>query len=167
MKWSKVFELNGWLSLKTLDSPPEAIGDDIVRLDEGMYALALPYNERLESSDPASPYLGEVLWAPTDGAARRVLSMDVESDDPISSMAPPADLAQHLLGNSHGELKANARRVGIQLSERASYRIAGDGAFVYKALEAGNITYFFRKRRSDAKEKPFAISIRLPSARTR
>jgi hypothetical protein len=167
MKWSQVLELSGWLSLKALANSPEAMGDDIVKLHDDMYALTLPYNEHLEISDPANPHAGAVLWAPTDGAARRALAMDVESDHPVSSMSPPDDLAAHLLGSSYGEIKANAMRTGTQMNERASYRIARDGRFVYKAVEAGNVTYFFRKRRGDLKEKPFAISIALPSARTR
>ena len=167
MNWSQVFALKGWLSLRTLSTPPQRLDADVVKLGDNMYAPAVPYNELLDTEDPGVPYAGLVLWASSDGAARRALEMDIESDDQVEGVLPPADLAVHLHGNTYGEIKARAALARAEPNEHAAYRIARDGAFVHKSVDVNNVTYYFRGRRAKSKERPFAIAIRLPSARAR
>jgi hypothetical protein len=161
MDWLNILRNNGWLSLKTVDPPPRPIGQDVVRLGEGMYAYSVPHNQALDHSDPGVPYAGLVVWAPNDGAALRALTMTFEGDDPNVRQAPPAELSQYLHGATYGEILQTAQRMHLGPFEWASYRIASDGLFVRKAMCVGNITYFFRELRADVNEAPFAVGISL------
>lgn len=164
MDWKDICDLTHWLSLKSITPAPEELDEDIVKLGEGMYARPVPYNENLDRSDPGCPFAGYVLWAPSDGAARRAMSLDIEAYDQPTELAPPPLLTKY--GATYGEIKDVGKQSGTRLFfESATYRIARDGLFVYSHLYVDNLEFYFRLRRASRKERPFAVAVHFPSPR--
>lgn len=167
MEWKKLKEIPAWVPISALPEQPVHLHDVLFRLAPTQYLICPPYNEHFERVPGIGGFLGSLLWAPNDGAARRAALMDIEADSaekrPKVEPPPPLDLLLPGGPTAYGAILAEvkAERYGRHL-ESASYRVAKDGAFVHRSISAGAFTFFFRNRKDDDNDPCYAIEY-LPS----
>ena len=167
MEWKKLKELPAWMPLSGLPQQPHHLEDVLFRLAPTQYLVCPPYNERFERVPGTAGFLGSLLWAPNDGAARRAALMDIEADSPDTrpQVEPAPDLELLLAGapTAYGTILAEAKtgRYGRYL-ESASYRVAKDGAFVHRSISVVPFTFYFRNRADDAGDPCYAIEYLPP-----
>lgn len=103
-------------------------------------------------------HVTQILWAQSDGAARRIWERSIESD--VSSNAElPLQLSIGVSKPTYANLlKALSTRFPEKTIESASYRIATDGKFVFKTIAADNFEYYFRSSNDNPFELPFGAS---------
>jgi hypothetical protein len=161
MSWKYLKALRCWTPLSEMTDSATPLGNGLYGIGQGQYLIAVPHNERMER-DEKGPFVTGLLWAETDGAAKRAKQMEVEADDSRHTSSPPADL---LPGNarSYGEIIAALKRQGQSFQEYAEYRVATDGAFVHRTVETGLYSFFFRKVEHDDLDPCYAIQYTLPS----
>ena len=161
MDWARLKELPAWLPTTELPEPPVHLKDRLFRVAGTQYLICPPHNERFERVPSIPGFVGYLLWASHDGAARRAALMEVEADTsdarPDFEIPPPELL---LPGNSatYGAVLREAKtgRHGRCL-ESASYRVGTDGAFVHRSIGVGPYTFFFRNRKDDPSDPCYAI----------
>ncbi|MFO0549815.1 MAG: hypothetical protein U0271_15590 [Polyangiaceae bacterium] len=159
MNWQAMLEQQGHLSLE--DRQFTMLTEDIAKLEDNAYAI--PRAPRTSSQKREGTLVtGVVAWASSDGAARRALSREIEADDPSVTLNTPREL--DVFGRTHAEIVAKAEHAGKAVNEYATYRIAGDGAFVSKCVTVQNVTFHFRSNRRKPSERPFAIVVQFRSA---
>lgn len=143
--------------IRALAPHPTAIGPELYRIADEVYALAFPdRSEGTLQGEP--PFVSILYWAASDGAARRAAIRDVDSDDGAVS-PPPAALWGEAGAPDYRSLRAYGRasRPGGIL-ERASYRM--DGRFIHGVLDLGATEYYFREPEIDDGAVPYAIALR-------
>lgn len=158
--WGLLKGIRCWRPIAEVAPSPEPLGDRLFRLGPQQYVVAVPYNQRFERTEE-SPFATIAFWAPTDGAAKRAILMQIEDDEQSEADAPVEMLlpgAPTTYGDIERELKTG--RHGTY-QQTASYRIAKDGAFVDRQIIAGPYTFHFRSREDDPSERPYAIQYRL------
>lgn len=96
-----------------------------------------------------------VLWAPSRGAARRALFLDVEGDDGAIGR-PPQEMLVGANAISYEAIIAEARANGLEVLAAADYRAATDGRFVQRVLRCSPWAFYFRSR-SGKGECPYAV----------
>jgi hypothetical protein len=167
MDWSELKEIPAWLPINALPEQPVHLDGVLFRLAPSQYLICPPYNERFERVSGIAAFLGALLWAPNDGAARRAALMDIEADSPgirpVAESLPPRELlpssGSTKYGAILGELRAASSR---RYLETASYRVATDGAFIHRTISSVPYTFFFRNRKDDDSDPCYAIEY-LPS----
>jgi hypothetical protein len=154
LNWTRLRTIPQGILLSSLGLESSFLGSKLYRLAPAKYCLA-------ELEDGGEATLISLLWASSDGAAKRVYLNDIESDDSSISM-PPQELLPLSSALSYGEileaLKASDAR---GLMEHASYRIMSDGAFIHKAIESETTSYYFRSPELIEQEWPYAILWKL------
>jgi hypothetical protein len=144
--------------LSSLGFPVTVIDEFIVQVDSGMFLLLTKRGADL--SVLPEPAVHSVAWAPSVGALRRVVKMDIESDDGIVLDAPPF-LSFDAPAN-YGKLQAECKaRWPSSTLETASYRIATDGKFICRNIETPAASFHFRSPTHDNHEVPFVIKRKL------
>lgn len=151
--WDRLLQLPGWTPLREVPNPV-LIAPTLYRLSEGAYVLAQDYNRALED-DPGAPFVTELLWASSDGAARRAAMDDIDADDGASSVPPPS-----LWHKGNAPSYASVLREAGKQAEYATYRL--DDRFVHKVVDLGGSRFFFRSLQFDEEERPYAIAFQLP-----
>ena len=160
LNWNRLKELRCWTPLVQVSPSAERLGDGLFRLDPTQYVIAVPYNEQFERTDRA-PFVTILLWAETDGAAKRAKLMDIEADEK-SHVTPPAELLLPGQSVAYGDIVKELRRGQHgTYQETASYRIAKDGAFVDRNIATPILSFHFRKREDDPTDRCYAIQYRL------
>ena len=102
------------------------LGGDLYKTSTGQYCI-------VETPDGSEePKLVSILWATSDGAARRVYSDEIESDD-LQTALPPRELLPLGADCSYVQIVKSLKASGARgISESASYRIMTDGLFIHK-----------------------------------
>lgn len=157
--WNRLTELRSWTPLTEVSSAAERVGDLLFRVGPMQYVIAVPYNERFERTENA-PFVTILLWAPTDGAAKRAKLMEIEADD-LAVSPPPEVLLPKSASSTYGSIVQTLRKGGSPVEEWADYRVAKDGAFVHRTLSAPPHAFHFRSREEDQGEPCYAINYRL------
>lgn len=153
-----------WVPLRHVVSCAEPVGRNLFRIAPCQYLVALPSNERFEVT-PDAPLVTALLWAPTDGAARRVLLFEVEADE-LADAEPPPELLPAGHSRTYGRILDHVRGTGEgMVIESATYRIARDGAFVQRNILTRQVEFHFRKRHG-AHDRCYAITYRLSRPRS-
>lgn len=139
------------------------LSSSIYRLGGGMYLNISPFRPGSLEKDPSGPFVTGIVLAAGDGAVRRALLMDIESDDG-ETMSVPVDFLPSggVVAATYGEilhgLKSNKPKV---CQETAAYRIATDGRFIHRLIETERYSFFFRSPEHNDSEAPYAIMRKL------
>lgn len=153
MTWNDVFSIKAWSSLKSEAAQYYEIGDGLYCVEENIFFMTQPYNERFEEGLPDTPFVTAAYWAASVEAIRHCVLQELETFDGASTL-PPEEL---LLGSrgSYQEL-----RVMDGASEVATYR-SMDGALVNKSISVGKFCYFFMGSEINPCQTPYAVEVAL------
>jgi hypothetical protein len=144
--------------LSSLGFTVTVIDKFIAQIDTNLFLLLTKYGTNL--SVLPEPVIHSVAWAVSVGALRRVVHMEVESDEGIIA-SPPSSL---VFGGSpaYGQIQRECQvRWPSSNLETASYRIASDGKFVCRYIETPAASFHFRSPIYDNNEFPFLVKRRL------
>lgn len=154
-KWTSLIDVLGGIRDESF------VGTSLYRVDDTIYLYLSKF--RLESSKDESigPYVSGILFAPDDGAAKRV-SMSMIEEDLGRHLLPPAILYLRDSEFRYSDILSNLKRTHPKAcQESASYRIATDGQFIHRKIETESCTYYFRSVVDDPSEPPYAILKKL------
>ena len=100
------------------------------------------------------PFVAGVLWAPSEGAARRARFLEIEADEGIAASPVPAWCLPEGVAPRYGDI---LKALGPGAMESGSYRVASDGKFVCRKISTRSHICYFRGRKSDPAEPPFVV----------
>ena len=157
--WDDLVGLNSWTLLSKSGIAAQPLGGSLFKIDDGKYIVCVPYDARM--APLADDYsITIVVWAETDGAARRAVLQDLEADVRESTLPPHAMTLNGCV--RYGDLAAAAKAGGLgSVLESASYRFS-DGKFSDRRITLPVWTFHFRGQRNNAQEKVYAVQRRLP-----
>ncbi len=100
-------------------------------------------------------FLTEVMWAQSDGAAKRAFLFEIENDE-INEQIPPLEMQLEESIYRYSDILKSIRtgKYGTHI-ESASYRIAIDGHFNHRVLSLNDYDFYFRSRKKLKNEKGF------------
>lgn len=131
------------------------------KISHGIYLSLSPFRHGSLEKDTTGPFVMGIVWAASDGALRRALIMEIESDDGAISDVP-RDFLPASGASSYGkilhELKVSKPRTCL---ETAAYRIATDGRFIHRIIETERFAFYFRNSKNDDSEEPYVIVRKL------
>lgn len=139
------------------------LAPSIYRMSAGVYLRLSPFRPGSLEKDPTGPFVNGIVLAAGDGAVRRALLMDIESDDG-KAISIPADFLPSggVAATTYGEilrgLKNDKPRV---CQETAEYRIGSDRRFVHRMIETERFLFLFRSPEHDDSEAPYAVIRKL------
>ena len=157
MDWERLKKTPCWTSIHDMPFKWSSVDEDLYKIADTCFLIAMPHDrDCTPSSRP--PHVTTVMWADSDGAARRALRGRIEADNERLGLTPPAALLLAPGVLTYGDIVAvfASRRHG-DFEERAEYRIATDGAFIHRVISARLLSFFFRSRKHDNDEAPYAI----------
>lgn len=131
----------------------------LYRLGADAYLAVTPIRARGQDVEEGTdgPYVAGVMWATSEGAARRAWFLEIEADEGTDSDIPgwcmPEGVAPRF-----GDI---AHALGSSAMQFASYRIASDGKFVCRNIESRAYHYCFRGRGRNDSEPPFVAVRKL------
>jgi hypothetical protein len=144
-----------WEPVSELDYDLDPVSAGLYRFKPNWYLGAVPFDRNMEGD---SEHITQVVWAQSDGAARRIWDMSIESDEVLEAQFP-SELSLGLSLPTYANLlTALSTKYPGQTMESASYRIATDGKFVKKTISADNYEFYFRCNEDNPFELPFAAS---------
>jgi hypothetical protein len=158
--WRYLQDIPCWTPLKSVRLSASCVGESLYRCSPSAFLIAQPYRANLVPDREAGPFLTMFAWAVSEGAAKRVYLRQKEEDE-LRRGQPPEEMLPPGCEATYRALLGATRAAGADSSETASYRIASDGAFLYRSIHAGRWNYYFRGRRDRATESPFVIECRL------
>ncbi len=144
--------------LSSLGFAVAVVDEFIAQVDSNTFLLLTKYGADL--SVLPEPVVHSVAWAASVGALRRVVKMEIESDEGIITNPP----SSFFFGTSpaYGETQAECKaRWPSCTLETASYRIATDGKFICRTIETPATSFHFRSLSHDNNERPFVIKRKL------
>src|SRR5262249_51152726 len=146
-----------WTPLSTLRFNKSRIDERLYLLDECAYVFTVPYDRDL-TPGRGEEFVTIVLWASTDGAAKRVMNFNIEADADQTPSIPPSEMIPVPDARSYAEILAglNSGDYG-KYTETSSFRIASDGKRIYNAIEIKCWTVCFRAIEKDGSTSPFAV----------
>ncbi|MFY1664486.1 hypothetical protein [Pseudomonas sp. Pseu.R1] len=153
--WDKVCDLAKGTIIDLSDLVSSDLGAGVHKTSDSQYVITKINNFDLKAAEVVAVY-----WAVSEGGFRRAYFNDLESDEGITC-APPVSLLPENAADKYGSIrKALAADENSGFMEHASYRIMGDRAFVYRALENKEMAYLFRGGEEKNQEKPFCIIVK-------
>ena len=160
--WEALKAIPLWAPLSSLGikglSP---IAEDLYRISPQIYLFA--HHEILTEAKVPGPYVTILLWAESDGAAKRAMLQDLEADKDRSNLAPPAEMLYQTGCVTYRQLIAHLKHIGKfqPYTVTGSYRIIKGGDFTATHVNVDNWVFMFRSQKVKAEEPPFAIQFRL------
>lgn len=157
--WSQLLRLPQWTLLSRTGLSPDHLEDVLFKVSESAFLLCAPYDEQLR------PLVGDlavtaVVWAESEGAARRAVLQQLEADQPTDAQ-PPAEMLLKPGMKRYGEIREAGRTGSFgSMLEAASYR-SRDGLFVDRRINLPRWTFHFRGLESHDTEPCYAILVRL------
>lgn len=170
MELDKILAMPLWTPLVQVVDP--ILEDNIVRrgTDALLYRLSSDTylaitdcrirGQELEESRNG-PLVAGVLWASTEGAARRARFSEIEADEGVAADIPAWCLPEGVAPRFGDILRAVNKDIVTISSEFATYRIASDGKFICRNIATRAYHYYFRGRRRNDSEPPFAAMRKL------
>lgn len=137
------------------------LSPSIYKISDGIYLNLSPFRPDSLEKDPAGPFITGVTWAASDGAARRALLMNIESDDGSIGSAPDDILDGVDASGYEAVLFSLQSKKSRTCQEKAAYRIASDGKFIHRMIETESFAFFFRSPENLGLEPPYAMIKKL------
>lgn len=160
LDWSSLKALRAWTPLSEVSTSAIHLGGVLYKLAPRAYVTCVPYNQQLEEIE-GGLFVTMILWAETDGAARRSQLMEVEADQ-NADVHPPAEMLLRGQPVTYGAIIRELKRGNYgEFREWADYRVATDGAFVQRVINIPPLSFCFRKIEEDDSERCYAIQYRL------
>jgi hypothetical protein len=163
--WGDLKSLRAWTPLTALPHPSQHLGGTLFQLAGRQYLICPAANERFERPPGIPGFVVGLLWAQSEGAARRAILKAVDADPPDLRPLPeppPAELLLPGSGDTYGSIVTHLRaQRPTKFIESATYRVGTDGAFVHRTIGAAPFTFFFRNRKGDDDDRCYAIEYRL------
>jgi len=120
-----------------------------------IYMQVSPFKGGDYQNTADSPYAVAALICPDKSSAERIIQFDIEND-----VGSTLDFNEFFLKvpNSYSEILSFVKQENASfINESASYRIAKDGAFLFKSIETEKYKFYFRNPVDSDFEKPFAF----------
>jgi hypothetical protein len=160
LDWPGLKTLRAWTPLSEVPASATHLGGVLYKLAPSVYVTCVSYNRRLEEVE-GGLFVTMVLWAETDGAARRAQLMEIEADQ-HADVHPPPEMLLRGQPVIYGEILRELKRGNYgEFREWADYRVATDGAFVQRTVNIPPLSFYFRKLEEDDSERCYAIQYRL------
>ncbi|HET8797754.1 MAG TPA: hypothetical protein VFO89_08705 [Thermoanaerobaculia bacterium] len=154
MNWKDWKTFVPWTPLSATGFSWVQCTDTIFSLGPNAFVVAQRHNAALE--DGGGPYVTLLVWAPSLGSVRRVIDLEIEADEG-EVLHPPVEMLPRGSRPAYASvLDAALREFPGNVLEHASYRIAGDGAFVCRSVSAGPFQLYFRHPSGD-QDPPFCV----------
>jgi hypothetical protein len=161
MDWSYLGQIVGFPRLDVFAPHTSLVARGLFRLGEDVYLYTVPHDHRLRNASNGARFVSMVLWAETEGAARRALLGEVEADLRDGTRRPPGELLPAGAAGMYGDIRAALRAEKQEMREFAEYRIATDGVFLHRVIQSESTLYYFRNDESDETERPFAVVLQF------
>ena len=139
------------------------LAPSIYRMDAEIYLRLSLFRPGSLEKDPSGPFVNGIVLAANDGAVRRALLMDIESDDG-EAISIPADFlpSSCVTVTIYGEILRCLKDEKPKFcQETAEYRIATDGRFIHRMIETERFLFLFRSPEHDDSEVPYAVIRKL------
>jgi hypothetical protein len=158
VSWSEIVAHTTWVARRQLTWPANEVADGLLQLADDTFAITVPYDAHLKRSEDA-PSITMFLLAPGAAAAKRAVHLAVEADVEAVALERVPD-AVWSGARSYAAICKALSATGIAFREFASYRIATDGAFVHRVIEADDRQFFFRSPDGN-EDSAYAIAVLL------
>lgn len=132
------------------------LGNSLYKIEAGIYFYLTKFGVGA-GGGPKEESLSGLYMAPDDGAILRATAYKIEEDSGSKLTVPIGFFPQNLnleYGCILEWLKNMRPRV---CRESATYRIASDGLFVHRKIETEKYTIYFREKKHNNRERPYAI----------
>src|SRR5438874_557492 len=103
MKWTRLIQIKRWTLLTQAGLEISNLKDTLYRVDANSYLIAVPYDEGLQTHGDLR-FVTSVLWAESEGAARRASLMEIENDQIDRSAVPPQEMLLPDAANRYGDI---------------------------------------------------------------
>lgn len=154
-KWTSLVDVLGGIREESF------VGASLYRVDDSIYLFLSKFKLENSKEESVGPFVSGILFAPDDGAAKRV-SMSMIEEDLGRHLLPPALLYLRASEFRYSDILSNLKGTHPKVcQESASYRIATDGQFIHRKIETESYTYYFRSMLDDPNEPPYAILKKL------
>lgn len=158
--YKNIIHVKKWTPLKLIVNK---IKDDkfltrfYYEISNGVYFQASPFKGNDYQNSMDSPYVTAVLFCGSKKPAERIIQFDIENDD--DSFLEMKDFFNDSgIGNGYTDILNFLKRENASfINESASYRVAQDGAFLFKAIETEKYKFYFRSIIDMDDEKPFGF----------
>lgn len=157
--WPQLLRLRQWTPLSRTGLGARHLEDILFKLDESAFLLCAPYDAQLRplANDVA---VTAVVWAESEGAARRAVLQQLEADEPSDSQ-PPAEILLRPGLERYGQIREAGRTGSFgSILEAASYR-GRDGCFIDRRINFPRWTFHFRAREGNDSERCYAVQVKL------
>ena len=160
--WDELKCIPSYAPLAELPYVRKQLDERLFQLREDIYLAAVPTNPIGERD--RGPYVTMVMWAESEGAAKRSFNGDVEADVSQPFSSPPAEILLPGAALTYGEIIAALKERGLYESSLryAKYRMT-DGIFINAIIDTqvdnGGRRYRFCFRSPECEESavPYAI----------
>lgn len=152
-----------WTPLKEIVreiEPDKLLDPHYYSINDSVYIQASQFygNDFLNTTN--APFVTAILYTSGYGSACRIVHADIERDDSLYISMPYSLWPQNFEFTYKGAINF-FKFEGLSTLESASYRIATDGAFIYKTIENKKYKLFFRSSDIEATEVPFGMLYKL------
>ncbi len=160
MNWTKLKNIPAWTRMGEIDLDLIELGDGIFKVMKYSYLRTVDYNQNFEGIE-GEFFITEIMWAQSDGAAKRAFLSEIENDE-FNEQIPPIEMQLEANKYRYSDILESIKtgKYGAHI-ESASYRIAIDGHFIHRELSLKDYEFYFRSRKKIANEIPYAISFAL------
>jgi len=159
--WPELLRLRRWTLLSRSGFSVNQVEDVLFRLHDSAFLVCASYDAQLVplANDLT---ITAVVWAESEGAARRAVLQQLEADERRDSH-PPAGILLRPGLERYGEIKEAGRTGSFgNMLEAASYR-GRDGLFIDRRINFPTWTFHFRGPEDDEGECCYAVQVRLPN----
>lgn len=139
------------------------LSPSVYRIDSEMYLNISLFRPGGLEKDPRGPFITGIVLAASDGAVRRALLMEIESDDG-SALTVPAEFlpSEGAVAATYGDILRGLKNDKPKVcQETAAYRIASGGEFIHRIIETERFSFFFRNPEHDDSDAPYVIIRKL------
>jgi hypothetical protein len=159
--WTHWMEFKAWTPLRDAKLQANLIAEGLYRIGPHAYAVVVEYNESLEPKDPRAPFIALLMWAPSDGAAKRAALGVAELDDGVVGNPPPEIALGEANATYERMLRAKGPGAISPPVREATYRGKPDRNFVHRVINFGRLEFYFRGRDPDPNERAYAVKVKL------
>ena len=158
--WPELLALPPWVRLSEATVRARPLVDVLFKVEDGKYLLCVPYDAQIKPLE--NDYsIAAILWAETDGAAKRAVLQQLEADV-RGNATPPSEILLPGGPVQYDEVVREAKSGAHgSLLESAIYRV-GDGLFIDRTIALPRWTFHYRGRRSKGDEPCYAVEYRFP-----